>query len=133
MEAIFIHRKADQPKRNLAWVANLREAAEMAVKSVSTLSETPKGTLPKRRYALEVIIPALFDIALSYENHILQYGLHEESTNIDPQKGRYHTWVAAAPTRKGQNGTFDSQNSGFLRPSRRNGASRIRRRRRRCP
>lgn len=45
-----------------------------------------------KKRAQEQILPSIFDVAQSYEDHVMQYSLFEGSGNVDPGRGKQHTW-----------------------------------------
>lgn len=94
------HRIIDEPKRRGSWVAKLRQAAQYAIETTPPEQfSSSKGSgfseLMRER-ALNEIMPTLFDIAQSYEDHFVQNDLYEGSGNIDPQNGRTCTWQTAS-------------------------------------
>ncbi|KAH7348123.1 hypothetical protein BKA66DRAFT_516742 [Pyrenochaeta sp. MPI-SDFR-AT-0127] len=92
------HRAIDQVKRKGSWVAKLRQAAQYAVETTPpeyfSSSKSPTFNVEMRERALELILPTLFDVAQSYEDHLAQYNLYEDTDTVDPGTGRYHTWHA---------------------------------------
>jgi hypothetical protein len=90
------HRIIDAVKRRGSWVQKLRKIARYAVESTAADQfSSSKGsgfseTMQKR--ALSEILPNLFEIAQSYEDHLAQYGLYEGAGNQDPGNGTRVTW-----------------------------------------
>ncbi|CAO2649550.1 Nn.00g069350.m01.CDS01 [Neocucurbitaria sp. VM-36] len=100
IDVMLQHREIDEVKRKGSWVAKLRQAAQCAVEmTTSELFSSSKraefSELMKER-ALDFILPSLFDVAQSYEDHIAQYDLYDGAGNTDPGQGRYVTWHAAS-------------------------------------
>jgi hypothetical protein len=90
------HRIIDAVKRRGSWVQKLRKIARYAVESTAADQfSSSKGsgfseTMQKR--ALSEILPNLFEIAQSYEDHFAQYDLYEGAGNQDPGNGTRVTW-----------------------------------------
>lgn len=93
------HRNIDQVKRRGSWVAKLRQAAQCAVEmttsEVFSSSKRTEFSEKMKERALEFILPSLFDVAQSYEDHLAQYDLYEDG-NTDAGEGRYITWQHAS-------------------------------------
>jgi hypothetical protein len=98
VEVIFIHRKIDEIKRRESWVGRLRQIAVYAVETTApdnfSSSKGSKHSEQMKQRALTAILPSLFEVAMSYENHIVQHSLYEGSGKADPGEGKYHTWQA---------------------------------------
>ena len=90
------HRNIDVGKRNMDWVTRLRNAAHYAVETTPPDQfSSSKGSAFSERMqgrALGEIIPNLFDIALSYQEHFARYTLYEGTNNRDPGIGTHVTW-----------------------------------------
>ena len=90
------HRDIDVGKRNMDWVTRLRNAAHYAVETTPPDQfSSSKGSAFSERMqgrALGEIIPNLFDIALSYQEHFARYTLYEGTNNRDPGIGTHVTW-----------------------------------------
>lgn len=90
------HREIDQPKRKGSWVAKLRQTAQYAVESTApeyfSSSKSAAFNVEMRERALAQILPTLFDVAQSYEDHLAQYNLYEGAGTTDPGNGKHHTW-----------------------------------------
>lgn len=95
---MFIHRKIDEIKRRGSWVSRLRQIAVYAVETTApdnfSSSKGSEHSEQMRQRALTAILPSLFEVAMSYEDHIVQYGLFEGSGKVDLGTGRQHTWQA---------------------------------------
>lgn len=93
---MLVHRKVDDVKRKNPWIIQLKTVAECAVKMTpvanfsSSKDDTRNEEMKKR--ALEKILPSIFEVAQTYEDHIMQYELFEGSGNTDPGRGVRHTW-----------------------------------------
>lgn len=106
VELMLQHRTIDESKRRKgSWVAKLQQAALYAVETTApdkfSSSKGPAFSEAMRHRALKEILPSLFDIAQSHEDHLAQYDLYEGSGNSDPGNGRSCTWqLASMPPRK---------------------------------
>jgi hypothetical protein len=99
---MFVHRKideikrVDEMKRRGSWVKRLRQVAVYGVETTApdnfSSSKGSEHSEQMRQRALTAILPSLFEVAQSYEDHIAQYDLYEGSGNVDPGKGKQHTW-----------------------------------------
>lgn len=93
---MLIHRKIDEIKRKGSWISKLRDVAKFTVQTTSADNfSSSKGAVHSEEMkarALDQILPSIFDVAQSYEDHIMQYSLFEGSGNIDPGRGKQHTW-----------------------------------------
>jgi hypothetical protein len=98
VEVMFIHRKIDEIKRRGSWVSRLRQIAVYAVETTApdnfSSSKGSEHSEQMRQRALKAILPSLFEVAMSYEDHIVQHGLFEGSEKVDLGTGRHHTWQA---------------------------------------
>jgi hypothetical protein len=98
VEVMFIHRKIDEIKRRGSWVNRLRQIAVYAVETTApdnfSSSKGSEHSEQMRQRALTAILPSLFEVAMSYEDHIVQHGLFEGSDKVDLGTGRHHTWQA---------------------------------------
>jgi hypothetical protein len=96
VEVMFIHRKIDEIKRRGSWVSRLRQIAVYAVETTApdnfSSSKGSEHSEQMRQRALTAILPSLFEVAMSYEDHIIQYGLFEGSGKEDAGAGSHHTW-----------------------------------------
>jgi hypothetical protein len=105
VEVMFIHRKIDKIKREGSWVSRLRQIAVYAVETTASndfsSSKGSEHSEQMKQRALTDILPSLFEIATSYENHVVEFGLFEGSGKVDPGTGKQHTWQAISrPARK---------------------------------
>ncbi|KAJ4367018.1 actin cytoskeleton and mitosis protein [Neocucurbitaria cava] len=100
VDVMLQHRKIDEVKRKGSWVTKLRQAAQCAIEmTTSELFSSSKRTEfseKMKERALEFILPSLFDVAQSYEDHLAQYDLYEGTGHTDPGEGRHVTWHAAS-------------------------------------
>ncbi|RII10858.1 hypothetical protein CUC08_Gglean006858 [Alternaria sp. MG1] len=96
VDLMLQHRNIDVGKRNMDWVTRLRNAAHYAVETTPPDQfSSSKGSAFSERMqgrALGEIIPNLFDIALSYQEHFARYTLYEGTNNRDPGIGTHVTW-----------------------------------------
>lgn len=96
VEMMLVHREIDEIKRKGPWISKLREVAKFTVKTTSADHfSSSKGAVHSEEMktrALEQILPSIFEVAQAYEDHIMQYSLFEGSGNVDPGRGKYHTW-----------------------------------------
>jgi hypothetical protein len=96
VEFLLLHRNIDQDKRRGPWIPKLRTAAEYAVQATAPdqfSSSKGSGFSEKMQTrALKEIIPNLFDIAQSHEDHLAAYNLYEGTGNQDPMTGTRVTW-----------------------------------------
>ncbi|CAN9413706.1 unnamed protein product [Alternaria alternata] len=96
VDLMLQHRDIDVGKRNMDWVTRLRNAAHYAVETTPPDQfSSSKGSAFSERMqgrALGEIIPNLFDIALSYQEHFARYTLYEGTNNRDPGIGTHVTW-----------------------------------------
>ena len=83
-------------KRWGSWITKLREVARFTIQTTSADHfSSSKGTAHSeemKKRAQERILPSIFDVAQSYEDHITQYSLFEGTGNVDPGRGKHHTW-----------------------------------------
>jgi hypothetical protein len=105
VEVMFIHRKIDEIKPRGSWVSRLRQIAVYAVETTASndfsSSKGSEHSEQMKQRALTDILPSLFEIATSYENHVVEFGLFEGSGKVDPGTGKQHTWQAISrPARK---------------------------------
>lgn len=105
---MLLHRRIDEIKRKGSWIAKLRQVALYNIETTpSEHFSSSKGSnfsdLMRDR-ALKSILPSLFDVASSYEEHLAMYNLYEGAGGIDPGKGKYHTWqpISRPPRRSAQ-------------------------------
>ena len=100
VDVMLQHRIIDEVKRKGSWVIKLRQAAQCAVEmTTSEMFSSSKRTEfseKMKERALNFILPSLFDIAQSYEDHLAQYDLYEGSGSTDPGEGRHVTWQPAS-------------------------------------
>lgn len=94
---MLVHRKIDEIKRKGgSWISKLRDVAKFTVRTTSADHfSNSKGAIHSeqmKKRALEQILPSIFDVAQAYEDHIMQYSLFEGSGNVDPGRGKHHTW-----------------------------------------
>lgn len=99
------HRNIDVVKRTLGWTTKLRKAARYAVETTPPDQfSSSKGSAFSEKMqarALSEILPNLFDITLSYEEHLATYNLYEGSNHQDPGIGTCVTWQPLTrPTRQ---------------------------------
>ncbi len=99
------HRKIDEVKRKHSWVDKLQKAAEYAVETTPveffSSSKNLAFNTKMRERALKSLLPSLFDVAQSYENHVTMHALYEGSGTTDPGTGRKHTWqIISKPPRE---------------------------------
>ncbi|KAJ4324229.1 hypothetical protein N0V94_001441 [Neodidymelliopsis sp. IMI 364377] len=96
VEMMLVHRELDEIKRKGSWISKLREVARFTVQTTSADHfSSSKGAVHSEQMksrALEQILPSIFDVAQAYEDHIMQYNLFEGSGNVDPGRGKHHTW-----------------------------------------
>jgi hypothetical protein len=96
VDMMLQHRIIDEVKRRGSWVQKLRITAEYAVQTTAPdqfSSSKGSGFSEKmQKRALSEILPNLFEIAQSYENHFAQYHLYEGTGNEDPMTGTRVTW-----------------------------------------
>jgi hypothetical protein len=107
VEVMFIHRKIDdiEIKRTKSWVSKLSHIAQYAVETMAlgnfASSKGSEHGEQMRQRAQRDILPSLFEIATSYENHVVEFGLFEGSEKVDPGTGKHHTWQAISrPARR---------------------------------
>jgi hypothetical protein len=105
VEVMFIHRKIDEIKRRGLWLSRLCQIAVYAVETTApndfSSSKGSEHSEQMKQRALTDILPSLFEIATSYENHVVKFGLFEGSRKVDPGTGKQHTWQAIPrPARK---------------------------------
>lgn len=83
-------------KRQGAWINKLRDVAKFTIQTTSadhfSSSKGAAHSEEMKKRALDLILPSVFDVAQSYEDHIMQYSLFEGSGNVDPGRGKHHTW-----------------------------------------
>jgi hypothetical protein len=95
---MFIHRKIDKIKPRGSWVSSLRQNTVYFVEKAAPHSFSSSGSselIEKiRQCILTAILPSLFEVATSYEDHIVQQGPFEGSRKRDPRTGKQHTWQA---------------------------------------
>lgn len=93
---MLVHRKVDEMKRKGSWVTKLREVANFTIQTTSadhfSSSKGSNHSEEMKKRAQEQILPSIFDVAQSYEDHIMQYSLFEGSGNVDSGRGKHHTW-----------------------------------------
>jgi hypothetical protein len=94
----------DEVKRQGAWTARLRQAAEYAVDTTPpelySSSKDAAFSVKMRDRALNSVMPSLFDVAQSYEDYVFQHNLWERLEDMNIPKGKSHTWHAVPrPTR----------------------------------
>jgi hypothetical protein len=94
---MLVHREIDEIKRKgPSWITKLRDVAKFTVQTTSadhfSSSKGAEHSEEMKKRALSQILPSIFDVAQSYEDHIMQYGLFEGSGNVDPGRGKHHTW-----------------------------------------
>lgn len=105
---MLVHREIDECKRKGAsWITRLRDVAKFTVQTTSadhfSSSKGAEHSEAMKKRALNEILPSIFDVAQSYEDHIMQYSLFEGSGNEDPGRGKHHTWKAVPrPARQQQ-------------------------------
>lgn len=96
VEMMLVHRDVDKVKRKGPWITKLREVAKFSIQTTSADHfSSSKGTTHSeemKKRAQEHILPSIFDVAQSYEDHIMQYSLFDGTGNVDPGKGKHHTW-----------------------------------------
>ncbi|KAG9196051.1 hypothetical protein G6011_01172 [Alternaria panax] len=96
VDLMLQHRQIDVVKRTMDWATRLRTAAHYAVETTPPDQfSSSKGSAFSERMqerALGEIIPNLFDIALSYQEHLAKYALYEGTNNQDPGTGTRVTW-----------------------------------------
>lgn len=96
VELILIHRKVDEIKREKLWINGLRKVAELTIHttSVDHYSSSKEGaySAEMKKRAQEQILPSIFDVAQSYEDHVMQYSLFEGSGYVHAGRGKRHTW-----------------------------------------
>ncbi|KAF2128315.1 hypothetical protein P153DRAFT_34700 [Dothidotthia symphoricarpi CBS 119687] len=96
VDVMLLHRRIDEVKRKGSWIAKLRQVALYNIETTpSEHFSSSKGSnfsdLMRDR-ALKSILPSLFDVASSYEEHLAMYDLYEGADGTDPGTGKYHTW-----------------------------------------
>jgi hypothetical protein len=137
VEVMFIHRKIDEIeiKRTKSWMSRLCHIAQYAVETMAPENfSSSKGSAHSdqmRQRALTAILPSLFEIATSYENHIVECGLFEGSGKVDPGTGKQHTWQAiprparqrSAPKRMRSDGSAGESSPDGLRSDKPRAAS----------
>lgn len=96
VEIMLVHRETDEIKRKGSWINKLREVAHFTIQTTSadhfSSSKGSAHSEEMKKRALDLILPSIFDVAQSYEDHIMQYSLFEGSDNVDPGRGKHHTW-----------------------------------------
>jgi hypothetical protein len=96
VDMMLQHRLIDEVKRRGSWVQKLRITAEYAVQTTAPdqfSSSKGSGFSEKmQKRALSEILPNLFEVAQSYEDHFAQYQLYEGTGNEDPMTGTRVTW-----------------------------------------
>ncbi|KAJ4991704.1 hypothetical protein SVAN01_02819 [Stagonosporopsis vannaccii] len=96
VEMMLVHREIDEIKRKGPWISKLREVAKFTVQTTSADHfSSSKGAVHSEEMktrAQEQILPSIFEVAQAYEDHITQYSLFEGSGNVDPGRGKHHTW-----------------------------------------
>ncbi|KAF1850924.1 uncharacterized protein K460DRAFT_400958 [Cucurbitaria berberidis CBS 394.84] len=117
VDVMLQHRDIDEVKRKGSWVAKLRQAAQCAVELTTaelfSSSKSMSFSEAMKERALNFILPSLFDVAQSYEDHLAQYNLYEGAGNTDPGDGRQLTWhPASRPPRQ----TFQRKRIRTARP-----------------
>ncbi|KZM19359.1 hypothetical protein ST47_g9560 [Ascochyta rabiei] len=105
VEMMLVHREIDEMKRKSAWISKLRDVAKFTIQTTSadhfSSSKGAAHSEEMKKRALDQILPSVFDVAQTYEDHIMQYNLFEGSGNADPGRGKYHTWKPIPrPTRR---------------------------------
>ncbi|KAF1837855.1 hypothetical protein BDW02DRAFT_645047 [Decorospora gaudefroyi] len=105
VDLMLQHRVSDAPKRREPWAEKMREQAVYAVKSTPpdqfSSSKGPGFSQRMRGRALSEILPSLFDVAQSYEDHLVQYQLYDGSGHEDPKTGKRVSWrPLARPSRQ---------------------------------
>jgi hypothetical protein len=95
---MFIHRKIDEIKPRGSWVSDLRQDAVNFVETTPPQNLTSSKSFEQvdriRQRALKAVLPSLFEVVKSYEDHVIQQGLFEGSEKVDLGKGKHHTWQA---------------------------------------
>ncbi len=93
---MLVHREIDEAKRKDSWISKLQDVAKFTVETTSADHfSSSKGAVHSeqmKKRALEQILPSIFDVGQAYEDHIMQYNLIEGSGNVDPGRGKHHTW-----------------------------------------
>jgi hypothetical protein len=102
---MFIHRKIDEIKPRGSWMSSLRQNTLCFVEKAAlynfSLSRSSELIEKIRQCILTAILPNLFEVATSYENHVVEFGLFEGSGKVDPGTGKHHAWQAISrPGRK---------------------------------
>ncbi|KAF1915361.1 hypothetical protein BDU57DRAFT_539723 [Ampelomyces quisqualis] len=87
---------ADEFKRRMAWTHKLRRIAELEVEmtpaeAYSSSRNLDFSTAMKNR-AEEKILPSLFDVSQSYEDHVNQYELWNYENMTKAPRGKSITW-----------------------------------------
>ncbi len=105
VDVMLQHRKIDEVKRKHSWVDKLQKAAEYAVETTPveffSSSKNLAFNTKMRERALRSLLPSLFDVAQSYEDHVTMHALYEGSGTTDPGTGRKHTWqIISKPPRE---------------------------------
>ncbi|KAJ4331018.1 hypothetical protein N0V95_009963 [Ascochyta clinopodiicola] len=105
VEMMLVHREIDEIKRKSSWISKLRDVAEFTIQTTSadhfSSSKGAAHSEEMMKRALDQILPSVFDVAQTYEDHIMQYNLFEGSGNADPGRGKHHTWKPIPrPTRR---------------------------------
>ncbi|OAL51010.1 hypothetical protein IQ07DRAFT_408719 [Pyrenochaeta sp. DS3sAY3a] len=99
IDVLLQHRKVDAAKRKGSWVRRLKLTAqytvEMAVPELFSSSKRPQYNEAMKERARSCILPSIFEVAQSYEDHLAQYNLYEGEGNEDPGNGQTHTWQSA--------------------------------------
>ncbi|XPS76219.1 hypothetical protein M3J07_008272 [Ascochyta lentis] len=96
VEMMLVHREIDEIKRKSSWISKLRDVARFTIQTTSadhfSSSKGAAHSEEMKKRALDQILPSVFDVAQAYEDHIMQYNLFEGSGNVDPGRGKHHTW-----------------------------------------
>jgi hypothetical protein len=86
----------DEYKRRQSWTHKLRQVAqfeiEMTPQEQYSSSRNPAFSALMKQRAEKDILPSLFDVSQSYEDHVIQYGLWTYQDLKDIPKGKEITW-----------------------------------------
>ncbi|KAF2994565.1 hypothetical protein E8E13_000117 [Curvularia kusanoi] len=95
-EPSHLKKNVDEMKRKEPWINKLRNVAKFTIQTTSAdhFSSSKEGAHSEemKKRAQEQILPSIFDVAQSYEDHVMQYSLFEGSGNVDSGRGKHHTW-----------------------------------------